>query len=191
MKAFAVTDRSSGNPTTLVTVVVLPSRLVLAQGANVDRDAALKLLAYVDFAAGRGGEVTARRGGAGSGPAARAGRTGRAWPSSTASSRASRSCRLPNEAEAARLAAMIFDENGERSRRSSRSATAAIEGMAIFWEGLGSSFRARPFLFLEDLVVGGGRALGAAWARRSWPRSPARASRRGACGSTGPSSTGT
>jgi hypothetical protein len=33
-----------------VTVVVLPSRLVLAQGANVDREAALKLLANVDFA---------------------------------------------------------------------------------------------------------------------------------------------
>lgn len=49
-KAFAVTDRSSGNPTTLVTVVVLPSRLVLAQGANIDRDAALKLLSFVDFA---------------------------------------------------------------------------------------------------------------------------------------------
>jgi hypothetical protein len=49
-KAFAVTDRSSGNPTTLVTVVVLPSRLVLAQGANIDRDQALKLLSYVDFA---------------------------------------------------------------------------------------------------------------------------------------------
>jgi hypothetical protein len=50
-KAFAVTDRSSGNPTTLVTVIVLPSRLVLAQGANVDREAAVKLLGYVDFAA--------------------------------------------------------------------------------------------------------------------------------------------
>jgi len=49
-KAFAVTDRSGPNPTTLVTVVVLPSRLVLAQGANVDRDGALKLLSYVDFA---------------------------------------------------------------------------------------------------------------------------------------------
>ena len=50
LKAFAVTDRSSGNPTNLVTVVVLPSRLVLAQGANVDRDTAVKLLDYVDFA---------------------------------------------------------------------------------------------------------------------------------------------
>jgi hypothetical protein len=49
LKAFAVTDRSSGNPTTLVTVIVLPSRLLLAQGANVDRDAALKLLSHVDF----------------------------------------------------------------------------------------------------------------------------------------------
>ncbi len=48
-EAFAVTDRSTGNPTTLITVVVLPSRLVLAQGANVDRDAALKLLSHVDF----------------------------------------------------------------------------------------------------------------------------------------------
>jgi hypothetical protein len=49
LKAFAVTDRSSGTPTTLVTVLVLPSRLVLAQGANVDRDASIKLLSYVDF----------------------------------------------------------------------------------------------------------------------------------------------
>jgi hypothetical protein len=50
LTAFAVTDRSGPNPTTLVTVVVLPSRLVLAQGANVDREEALKLLARVDFA---------------------------------------------------------------------------------------------------------------------------------------------
>jgi hypothetical protein len=48
--AFAATDKSGPNPTTLVTVIVLPSRLVLAQGANVDRDAALKLLGSVDFA---------------------------------------------------------------------------------------------------------------------------------------------
>ncbi|HEY1434852.1 MAG TPA: hypothetical protein VGG65_05710 [Thermoanaerobaculia bacterium] len=49
LKAFAVTDRTGINPTTLITVVVLPSRLVLAQGGNVDRDAAIKLLSYVDF----------------------------------------------------------------------------------------------------------------------------------------------
>jgi hypothetical protein len=49
LQAFAVTDRQGGNPTTLVTVVVLPSRLVLAQGANIDRDEALKLLGHVDF----------------------------------------------------------------------------------------------------------------------------------------------
>ncbi len=49
LKAFAVTDRSGVNPTTLVTVIVLPSRLVLAQGANVDRDEALRLLSRVDF----------------------------------------------------------------------------------------------------------------------------------------------
>ena len=48
--AFAATDRTGPNPTTLVTVIVLPSRLVLAQGANVDREAALKLLGRVDFA---------------------------------------------------------------------------------------------------------------------------------------------
>ena len=47
--AFAATDKTGPNPTTLVTVIVLPSRLVLAQGANVDRDAALKLLGRVDF----------------------------------------------------------------------------------------------------------------------------------------------
>ncbi|HEY3171333.1 MAG TPA: hypothetical protein VGK86_02045 [Thermoanaerobaculia bacterium] len=49
LPAFAVTDRSSGNPTTLVTVVASPSRLVLAQGANVEAAEALKLLGHVDF----------------------------------------------------------------------------------------------------------------------------------------------
>ncbi len=49
LTAFAVTDRSSGNPTTLVTVIASPSRLVLAQGANVEREEALKLLGHVDF----------------------------------------------------------------------------------------------------------------------------------------------
>ena len=50
LPAFAVTDRSQGQPTTLVTVVVSPGRLVLGQGANVEREDALRLLALVDFA---------------------------------------------------------------------------------------------------------------------------------------------
>jgi hypothetical protein len=49
LPAFAVTDRSAGNPTTLVTVLATPSRLVLAQGANVEAADALKLLDHVDF----------------------------------------------------------------------------------------------------------------------------------------------
>lgn len=58
---------------------------------------------------------------------------------------------LPNDDEAARLHAMIFDEKRIEALVAERGG--AIEGIAIFWEGLGSSFRARPFLFLEDLVV--------------------------------------
>jgi hypothetical protein len=49
LTAYAVTDRSGPNPTTLVTVLASPSRLVLAQGANVEREEALKLLGKVDF----------------------------------------------------------------------------------------------------------------------------------------------
>jgi hypothetical protein len=49
LRAFAVTDRSAGNPTTLVTVLASPSRLVLGQGANVEATEALKLLGFVDF----------------------------------------------------------------------------------------------------------------------------------------------
>ena len=49
LPAFAVTDRSGGNPTTLVTVIASPARLVLAQGANVEREEAVKLLGRVDF----------------------------------------------------------------------------------------------------------------------------------------------
>ena len=81
----------------------------------------------------------------------------------------------PSDAESARLGAMVFDEGklevfvAELSGR--------IEGMAIFWQGLGSSFRARPFLYLEDLVVdpaarskGVGEALMAALAREGVAR---------------------
>ena len=49
-KTFAVTDRSTGRPTTLVTVIVAPSRLVLGQGANVSGEEALQLVKSVDFA---------------------------------------------------------------------------------------------------------------------------------------------
>lgn len=49
-KTLVVTDRSSGRPTTLVTVIVTPSRLVLGQGANVSGDEALQLVKLVDFA---------------------------------------------------------------------------------------------------------------------------------------------
>ena len=49
-KTFVVTDRSSGRPTTLVTVIATPSRLVLGQGANVSGDEALALVKAVDFA---------------------------------------------------------------------------------------------------------------------------------------------
>jgi ribosomal protein S18 acetylase RimI-like enzyme len=57
----------------------------------------------------------------------------------------------PTEAESARLGALIFDERRIEALVAERNGV--VEGMAIFWEGLGSSFRARPFLFLEDLVV--------------------------------------
>jgi hypothetical protein len=49
-KTFVVTDRSSGRPTTIVTVILAPSRLVLGQGANVSGDEALALVKTVDFA---------------------------------------------------------------------------------------------------------------------------------------------
>jgi hypothetical protein len=49
-KVFVVTDRSSGRPTTLVTVVVSPSRLVLGQGANVPGEEAVELVKSVDLA---------------------------------------------------------------------------------------------------------------------------------------------
>lgn len=81
----------------------------------------------------------------------------------------------PTDEEAARLAAMIFD--GGKIEAFVAELGSRVEGMAIFWEGLGSSFRARPFLFLEDLVVseaarsrGVGDALMAALAREGVAR---------------------
>jgi GNAT superfamily N-acetyltransferase len=76
----------------------------------------------------------------------------------------------PDEEEAARLGAMIFDAG--RLEGLVAEVDGRIEGMAVFSEGIGSSFRARPMIFLEDLAVteavrshGVGAALMAALAR--------------------------
>ncbi len=58
---------------------------------------------------------------------------------------------LPDADEAARLCAMIFDEKTIEALVAERDGR--IAGMAVFWQAIGSSFRARPMLFLEDLVV--------------------------------------
>lgn len=79
--------------------------------------------------------------------------------------------RPPDEQEAARLLEWIF----QRKRMEALVAEwdGRVEGIALFYEGLGS-FRARPFLYLEDLVIGEsarnrgvGEALMAALARET------------------------
>ena len=81
----------------------------------------------------------------------------------------------PDEAEASRLAAMIFDDG--RLEAMVAEVDGSIQGIAVFSEGIGSSFRARPMLFLEDLAVseaarsrGVGTALMAALAREAVAR---------------------
>ncbi len=49
LPAYAVTDRSQGSPTTLVTVIVSSGRIVLGQGSNLEREDAVKLLGRVDY----------------------------------------------------------------------------------------------------------------------------------------------
>lgn len=49
-KALVVVNRTGANPVTIVTVVVTPSRLLLAHGDNLEEDETLKLVAQVDFA---------------------------------------------------------------------------------------------------------------------------------------------
>ena len=85
----------------------------------------------------------------------------------------------PDDTEAARVGAMIFDAGKIEALVAERGGR--IDGIAIFWEGLGSSFRARPFLFLEDLVVAEtarsarvGEALMAALAREGVDRKAVR-----------------
>jgi GNAT superfamily N-acetyltransferase len=81
----------------------------------------------------------------------------------------------PDEAEAARLSAMIFGER--RLEAFVAEAGGEIQGMAIYWWSIGSSFRARPMIFLEDLAVaasarsrGVGAALMSALAREGVAR---------------------
>jgi GNAT superfamily N-acetyltransferase len=69
----------------------------------------------------------------------------------------------PTDEEAAALGAMIFDAG--RLEALVAEPGGRIEGMAVFWMSIGSSFRARPMLFLEDLAVSSAarsRGVGAA-----------------------------
>jgi len=76
----------------------------------------------------------------------------------------------PDEEEGRRLLAWIFEEK-KLEAFVAESPDGRVEGIALFYEGLGT-FRAKPFLYLEDLVVseegrsrGVGEALMAALAR--------------------------
>ena len=84
----------------------------------------------------------------------------------------------PDDEEAQRLLAWIFESG--KAEALVAELEGRIEGLAIYYEGL-NSFRARPFLFVEDLVVsqsarqqGVGEALMAAVAREALARQAAR-----------------
>jgi len=86
--------------------------------------------------------------------------------------------RPPDDEEAARLLSWIFDS--KKLEAFVAELDGAVEGIALFYEGLGT-FRARPFLYLEDLVVseiarsrGVGEALMAALAREALTRNALR-----------------
>jgi ribosomal protein S18 acetylase RimI-like enzyme len=75
----------------------------------------------------------------------------------------------PNDEEGRQLLAWIFESS--KLEALVAEVDGRIEGIALFYEGLGT-FRAKPFLYLEDLVVtdaarsrGVGEALMAALAR--------------------------
>lgn len=83
--------------------------------------------------------------------------------------------RPPDEEEAARLLSWIFDS--EKLEAFVAELDGRVEGIALFYETPGSTFRARPFLYLEDLVVseaarsrGAGEALMAALAEEALKR---------------------
>jgi len=83
--------------------------------------------------------------------------------------------RPPDDEEAARLLSWIFDT--EKLEAFVAEVDGWIEGIALFYETPGSTFRARPFVYLEDLVVseaarsrGVGEALMAALAKEALSR---------------------
>jgi GNAT superfamily N-acetyltransferase len=80
----------------------------------------------------------------------------------------------PDDVEARRLLSWIFES--QRLEALVAELSGRVEGAALFYEGLGT-FRAKPFLYLEDLVVseaarsrGVGEALMAALAREAVSR---------------------
>ena len=82
--------------------------------------------------------------------------------------------RPPDDEEAARLLSWVFDS--KKLEAFVAEVDGAVEGIALFYEGRGT-FRARPFLYLEDLVVsetarsrGVGEALMATLAREALSR---------------------
>jgi GNAT superfamily N-acetyltransferase len=84
----------------------------------------------------------------------------------------------PDDEEAARLLTWVFES--KKLEALVAELDGAVEGVALFYEGLGT-FRARPFLYLEDLVVseaarsrGVGEALMAALAREALSRNALR-----------------
>jgi len=83
--------------------------------------------------------------------------------------------RPPDDDEAARLLSWIFDTG--KLEALVAELDGSIEGIALFYETPGSTFRARPFLYLEDLFVseavrsrGVGEALIAALAQEALAR---------------------
>jgi GNAT superfamily N-acetyltransferase len=83
--------------------------------------------------------------------------------------------RPPDGEEAARLLSWIFDTG--KLEAFVAEVDGKVEGIALFYETPGSTFRARPFLYLEDLVVseaarsrGVGEALMAALAQEAIKR---------------------
>ncbi len=80
----------------------------------------------------------------------------------------------PDAVEAERLLSWIFDS--KKLEALVAELDGRVEGVALFYEGLGT-FRARPFLYLEDLVIseearsrGIGEALMVALARETQAR---------------------